>query len=173
MELSEFEVGCAIKYCKKNESSKFRKFKSNYGLVVGVSDIDVSFFVVSRIRKRLPNGVGTYRILCYDDVDAVYEKHKDNVRLRKCPPPFVELSDGIKENVYVNADFNDVSRFTVDNLTEYDIVILGKVDDDVIDEIKNHPFSTQSQKEFTHHGYRQGSDKVADISKDDDTQFGD
>lgn len=149
MKLCDFEVGHGIIYTKMNEHRDLIPF---YGLVVGVSDKDISFVVVLNIIRRLPNGNDIYKVLCYDDADAVYEKHKDNVRLRGCPPPFSLLTKGKKENVYAQA--GKIEHFTEEELIKYRVDILddgAKVSDDVIKEILCHPFPMQPQKEFTYH----------------------
>lgn len=170
MKLSDFEVGMAVAY-KDYELSRERDF---VGLVTDVTDDVMVVTIVRNIMRPLPDGNSYYNILCYDDVGAVYEKHKNNVRLRNCPPPFSDLSNGVSDNVYVQTD--NIKCFAEDELNECHVTILDngiKVDADVMREVKHHLWQEQPQKEFTHHGYRQGSDKVADIGKDDDAQFGD
>lgn len=168
MKISDFEVGYAIRYMKYNQ---LNELKSYYGLVIEVFDKKISFVAVSNIMRWLPNSDGYYKVLCYDDVGAC-GCDKNNVRLRKCPPPFSELSNGVKEDLYAVAV--RLKYFNQSDIDKYHVILLDggiKVDGDVIDEIKNRLVITQPQKEFTHHGYRQGSDKVADIGTGDDIQF--
>ena len=160
MKLSDFEVGHAIEY---------DKFGIRRGLVVDVTRLYIVVVQVFRVMKQLPDNC-FYHVPCYDDIDDVnfvYDKHKDNIRLRKCPPPFVDFSDGINENVYAYA--GKTYKFGQKEIDEYGVTILdggAKVDDDVIAEVLHHPFPQQLQKQLTYQ--RSLPDDVSEQSDKDD-----
>lgn len=158
------EVRQGIKYYViTNEGKRAVKI----GLVIDVCDDLAYVFPVDAVCK---NGVRmTY---CYDEPNAS-PLYKHNVRLRSSPDVFTDINDNYHfNNVYVHADWG-----VVDEVTTTMIVSLlddgAKISDSDWDEVCNHLLSTQPQKEFTHRGHRQGSDKVVDIGKDDDNQLGD
>lgn len=141
------------------------------GLVIDVCD-DLTY--VLPVDVVCKNGVRvTY---CYDEPNAS-PLHKHNVRLKSSPDVFTDINFfvGVDDNYHFNNAYVHADCDVVDEVTATMIVALlddgAKISDSDWDEVCNHLLSTQPQKEFTHHGYRQGSDKVADISKDDDTQF--
>lgn len=148
-----------------------------YGLVVAVG-IDYIKVIPANC---LYDSDGRRRCYCYDE--SSLDRYKHNVRLKSSSGVFTGLNSMIVaggtllvDNVFVVADMRKVLTISDDDFIKFRVRLIddgAKISDSDWDEVCNHLFSTQPQKEFTHHGYRQGSDKVADISKDDDTQFGD
>lgn len=87
---------------------------------------------------------------CYDDEGAIKEKHKDNVRLKDCPPPFSQLYEQASNGVYCHADMDNLIHIKE---SEFESINLEIVDDGAVitehmmEEIKNHPWQEQLQKQ--------------------------
>ncbi len=88
---------------------------------------------------------------CYDELGAKYPGDKDNVRLKDCPPPFMRLSRGVEGGVYALADIDNPIIFTKEQCEKYHVTILDrgeKISQRDMDEIFNHPWIDQKQKEL-------------------------
>lgn len=46
-------------------------------------------------------------VRCYDEVGANYERDRNNVQLKHCPPPFTKVSRGVPGKVYAMADMEN------------------------------------------------------------------
>lgn len=91
-------------------------------------------------------------VRCYDEPGADYQKHRNNVQLKNCPPPFTSLSRGFHGMVYANADMEHPVVLKKDDLNKYQIRILErgiKVPNADMKKIFNHPWEEQLQKQKT------------------------
>ena len=46
-------------------------------------------------------------VRCYDEIGANYERDRNNVQLKHCPPPFTKVSRGVPGKVYAMADMEN------------------------------------------------------------------
>lgn len=46
-------------------------------------------------------------VRCYDEVEANYERDRNNVQLKHCPPPFTKVLRGVPGRVYAMADMEN------------------------------------------------------------------
>ena len=75
----DFQVGQAIYYDGGNPRYSY------YGVVVDVNESEVELVHVNYKNQY---------VRCYDEPGADYQKHRNNVQLKNCPPPFNSLSRG-------------------------------------------------------------------------------
>lgn len=162
------EVRQGIKYFAVRDDGKR---DMGWGLVIDVCDDLVRVLPVDAICRD-----GVRMTYCYDEPNAG-PLHKHNVRLKSSPNVFTDINFVVGadnnyhlDNAYVHADWN-----AVDEVTATMVLSLldngAKISDSDWDEICNHLVITQPQKEFVHRSYRQGSDKIADVGKDDDIRL--
>ena len=129
------EMGQAITY--KNERRGI-----GYGVIIHSTENSISFVEIDRITEFTK---------CYDELGAKYPEDKDNVRLKDCPPPFMQLSRGVDGGVYALADINNPIIFTKEQCEKYHVTILDrgeKISKRDMDEIFNHPWDEQKQKQL-------------------------
>lgn len=142
------EVGQGIKY--KTFDGKGKAF-SHYGLIIDVSDDAITFYSV--LRSFRPLGLnGEYKMPCYKDKDAVYEKHKDNVRLEDCSSVFRKLSGCRKDGVYVHADALNPIIYGMTDCALHGVTVIDggqKVPEHVMQKVMYHPWPVQNQREKT------------------------
>lgn len=111
------------------------------GIVINVSENSIDVALVHPIKLRDK---------CYDDEGAIKEKHKDNVRLKDCPPPFSVAYQRSENGLYCYADMDNLIHIKE---SEFESINLGIVDDGAVitehmmEEIKNHPWQDQLQKQ--------------------------
>lgn len=132
-----------------------KKIKEGQGIVYdagrGCGDV---FAVVLSVGAECIS-VASVRVIelgdkCYNDVGAIKELHKDNVRLKDCPPPFSHLYKYAKDGLYCHADMDNLIHIKE---SEFESINLGIVDDGAVitehmmEEIKNHPWQDQLQKQ--------------------------
>ena len=149
-----------------------------YGLVIGIEDNKVEFVQVHPIYKD-----GRDHIVCYDDFDAVEDKHKDNVRLTSCPPPFSDLGfvvnrNGEKvSNAVAMADMNHVKSLSADFFDRNICVIMdggAKVSDFDISTVYSHPWASRMHRELVLKDYTElNKDETVGLSKRADRRLPD
>lgn len=133
----DFQVGQAIYYDGGNPRYSY------YGVVVDVTESAVELVHVNYKNQY---------VRCYDEPGADYQKHRNNVQLKNCPPPFTSLSRGFRDMVYANADMEHPVVLKKDELNKYQIQILErgtKVPNADMKKIFNHPWEDQLQKQKT------------------------
>lgn len=135
----DFQVGHAIYYDGGNPRYSY------YGVVVDVNESEVELVHVNYKNQY---------VRCYDEPGADYQKHRNNVQLKNCPPPFTSLSRGFHGMVYANADMEHPVVLKKDDLNKYQIRILEsgtQVPKADMDKIFDHPWEEQLQKQKTMH----------------------
>ncbi len=88
-------------------------------------------------------------VRCYDEVGANYERDRNNVQLKHCPPPFTKVSRGVPGKVYAMADMENPVILQKSYLSAYSLQILErgtKVPNADMKKIFNHPWEDQLQK---------------------------
>lgn len=116
--------------------------------------VHMSEQIRANMRARILNGAAkqaTEFTKCYDELGAKYPEDKDNVRLKDCPPPFMQLSRGADGGVYALADINNPIVFTKEQCIKYHVTVLDKgekISDRDMNEIFNHPWDEQKQKQI-------------------------
>lgn len=133
----DFQVGQAIYYDGGNPRYSY------YGVVVDVNESEVELVHVNYKNQY---------VRCYDEPGADYQKHRNNVQLKNCPPPFTSLSRGFHGMVYANADMEHPVVLKKDDLNKYQILILErgtKVPNADMKKIFDHPWEEQLQKQKT------------------------
>ena len=129
---------------KKGQAIRYKKVHGGdgYGVIISTTKNSISFVEAKRYDRYSK---------CYDESGASYEKHRDNVRLKDCPAPFVNLSDGDKGGVYVVANIEDAITFEREQCEKYHVTVLdggATISDRDMHEIFNHPWMDQKQKEL-------------------------
>lgn len=149
MSLMNLEVGQGIKFCETDET---RNVVYNYGLIIKVDDKSIEFFKALPSFRSLGIDGNEYKVPCYKDNNAVYERHKDNVRLEGFLSVFTELGQGRKDGVYVHADMKDLKVYDIDDCKIHNVTCIDggvKISKQAMHEILNHPWQEQKQKELT------------------------
>ena len=91
-------------------------------------------------------------VRCYDEVGANYERDRNNVQLKHCPPPFTKVSRGVPGRVYAMADMENPVILQKSHLPAYSLQILErgtKVPNADMKKIFDHPWEDQLQKQKT------------------------
>ena len=91
-------------------------------------------------------------VRCYDEVGANYERDRNNVQLKHCPPPFTKVSRGVPGKVYARADMENPVILQKSHLPAYSLQILErgtKVPNADMKKILEHPWEDQLQKQKT------------------------
>ena len=91
-------------------------------------------------------------VRCYDEVGANYERDRNNVQLKHCPPPFTKISRGVPGRVYAMADMENPVILQKSHLPAYSLQILErgtKVPNVDMKKIFDHPWEDQLQKQKT------------------------
>ena len=91
-------------------------------------------------------------VRCYDEVEANYERDRNNVQLKHCPPPFTKVLRGVPGRVYAMADMENPVILQKSYLSAYSLQILErgtKVPNADMKKIFNHPWEEQLQKQKT------------------------
>ena len=91
-------------------------------------------------------------VRCYDEVGANYERDRNNVQLKHCPPPFTKISRGVPGRVYAMADMENPVILQKNQLPAYALQILErgtKVPNADMKKILEHPWEDQLQKQKT------------------------
>lgn len=134
--MQNFRKGQAIKYDVNDIYEAY-----GYGVVISIVE-DIVYYVdvnpITEITK------------CYDDIGAEYDKHKDNVRLKHCPPPFSEMLRGCTRGIYAVADVKHPKKFTEEQCREFHVTVIDDgvtISDEDMQEILNHPWPHQLEKE--------------------------
>ena len=65
-------------------------------------------------------------VRCYDEVGANYERDRNNVQLKHCPPPFTKVSRGVPGKVYARADMENPVILQKSYLSAYSLQILER-----------------------------------------------
>lgn len=117
-----------------------------FGLVVAAHDDGSIEFV-----PVLPVNAGTK---CYDDPGAKYGLHRDNVRLKYCPPPFdyVCACESTKNECYAYADVDNAETLSALELSALGAVTIdngAKVADDDFRKVLDHPWPRQLEKRLS------------------------
>lgn len=60
-------------------------------------------------------------VRCYDEVGANYERDRNNVQLKHCPPPFTKVSRGVPGRVYAMADMENPVILQKSHLPAYSL----------------------------------------------------
>lgn len=131
----ELQVGQAVRYDSGNPRYM------HYGVIVdeksvGIVDVDYKDDWVR----------------CYDEVGANYERDRNNVQLKHCPPPFTKVSRGVPGKVYARADMENPVILQKSHLPAYSLQILErgtKVPNADMKKIFDHPWEDQLQKQKT------------------------
>ena len=86
---------------------------------------------------------------CYDEGGAVKARHRDNVRLRDCPPPFTLLcAFAERSGCYAHADPAAAIRFSPDDVMARGLVVVdggAKVSERDMAEIRDHPWRDEKE----------------------------
>ena len=131
-----------------------QKGKPEYNLIVGTDGDKIEFIQV--LPAYTVVGGTLCRNICYDEPDAIEEKHKDNVRLESCPPPFsnfktIKLTNGQSmSNSVAIADMGNVKSCSLGyfNTAHYKIIDGGaKVSEMDMNRVYNHPWASRNQRE--------------------------
>ena len=91
-------------------------------------------------------------MLFRSDEGAVKELHKDNVRLRDCPPPFSVAYQSSENGLYCHADMNNIKYIKESEFASKDLKVIDNgavITDSTMNEILNHPWQEQPEKEKT------------------------
>ena len=154
----EVEVGQGIRLQVQN-----RVF---YGVVMNVDDKNrnVLFLPVYAVMEKSDYGLSIRR-KCYDDPDAKYERDRDNVRLRSCPPPFSNFGSYLNfkrdsvSNSFVYANLEKMYRVSQEKCVVIDDG--AKISKQDMNTIYCHPWDSRNQRE------RVGLD-ITELNLDDD-----
>lgn len=134
MNTLRFEEGRGVFYKGCRDAAKI-------GVVINVFEHGIDIAPVATIEADTK---------CYNDVGAIKELHKDNVRLKDCPPPFSHLYKYAKDGLYCHADMDNLIHIKE---SEFESINLGIFDDGAVitehmmEEIKNHQWQDQLQKQ--------------------------
>lgn len=133
----ELQVGHAVRYDYGNPRYM------HYGVIVDVDEKSVGIVDVD-YKDDL--------VRCYDEVGANYERDRNNVQLKHCPPPFTKISRGVSGKVYARADMENPVILQKSHLPAYSLQILErgtKVPNADMKKIFDHPWEDQLQKQKT------------------------
>ena len=133
----ELQVGQAVRYDSGNPRYM------HYGVIVDVDEKSVGIVDVDYKDNF---------VRCYDEVGANYERDRNNVQLKHCPPPFTKISRGVPGRVYAMADMKNPVILQKSHLPAYSLQILErgtKVPNADMKKIFNHPWEDQLQKQKT------------------------
>lgn len=149
MSLLNLEVGQGIKYCKSDRNNKL---SYHYGLIINTTDNSIGFLNVLPSFRKIGFGE-EYKVPCYKDGNALYEKHRNNVRLEGYLSVFTELSNGRKDGVYVYADIEHPVIYDAEDCKIHKVAGIDgneKISKEAMAEVLNHPWIDQPQKEKLH-----------------------
>lgn len=133
----ELQVGQAVRYDYGNPRYM------HYGVIVDVDEKSVGIVDVD-YKDDL--------VRCYDEIGANYERDRNNVQLKHCPPPFIKVSRGVPGKVYARADMENPVILQKSHLPAYSLQILErgtKVPNADMKKIFDHPWEDQLQKQKT------------------------
>ena len=133
----ELQVGQAVRYDSGNPRYM------HYGVIVNVDEKSVGIVDVD-YKDDL--------VRCYDEIGANYERDRNNVQLKHCPPPFTKVSRGVPGRVYAMADMENPVILQKSHLPAYSLQILErgtKVPNADMKKIFDHPWEDQLQKQKT------------------------
>ena len=133
----ELQVGQAVRYDSGNPRYM------HYGVIVDVDEKSVGIVDVDYKDNF---------VRCYDEVGANYERDRNNVQLKHCPPPFTKISRGVPGRVYAMADMENPVILQKSHLSAYSLQILErgtKVPNADMKKIFEHPWEDQLQKQKT------------------------
>lgn len=133
----ELQVGQAVRYDYGNPRYM------HYGVIVDVDEKSIGIVDVD-YKDDL--------VRCYDEVGANYERDRNNVQLKHCPPPFTKVSRGVPGKVYARADMENPVILQKSHLPAYSLQILErgtKVPNADMKKIFDHPWEDQLQKQKT------------------------
>lgn len=131
-----FKVGQGIRYIQRGYHGYL------YGVILAVSDVHITFAKVDEAN----------RVLCYDDMGASYDKHRDNVRLKDCPLPFSDVSHGVLGGAYVYANIDAYIKWDALQCEQHHVEVIDDghlISESIMNEILNHPWQEQPEKEKT------------------------
>lgn len=92
------------------------------------------------------------RHICYNEPGANYDLHRDNVKLRDCPPPFTELMSVAEHGSFVHADVKKLRRLSKQKCEAYGVIVLDDgitVTNDMMRELWNHPWHDDLHRELS------------------------
>ncbi len=118
-----------------------------YGIVIEVGNSCISIAPVYSIESDTK---------CYNDADAVKEKHQHNVRLKDCPPPFSALLRCSEYGVYCYANINELQHFNQNDCINRNVTVIDNgacITKEMMEEILNHPWQDCPVKEKKQRGY--------------------
>lgn len=133
----DLQVGQAVRYDCGNPRYM------HYGVIVDVDEKSIGIVDVD-YKDDL--------VRCYDEVGANYERDRNNVQLKHCPPPFTKVSRGVPGRVYAMADMENPVILQKSHLPAYSLQILErgtKVPNADMKKIFDHPWEDQLQKQKT------------------------
>lgn len=133
----DLQVGQAVRYDYGNPRYM------HYGVIVNVDEKSVGIVDVDYKDNF---------VRCYDEVGANYERDRNNVQLKHCPPPFTKVSRGVPGRVYAMADMENPVILQKSHLPAYSLQILErgtKVPNADMKKIFEHPWEDQLQKQKT------------------------
>lgn len=90
-------------------------------------------------------------IRCHDEGGAVYDRHRDNVKLKDCPPPFMFLCAFSERGCYAMAALGARMHMTYDEADRYAVTVLddgAKISDRDMSEILDHPWRDEMEREL-------------------------
>lgn len=109
-----------------------------YGIVMRACD---EYLAVVQV---LPKSSYDARSICYNEPDAKYDLHRDNVKLRGCPPPFTDLISRSDKGVFAYANMKKLHKLSKEKCEEYDVKLVDDgflLTDDMMRELRNHPWN--------------------------------
>lgn len=136
----ELHVGQGIRYDS-------RRTGYEYGIVMNVDNSCISIAPVYSIE---------FDTKCYNDADAVKEKHQHNVRLKDCPPPFSALCKCSEHGVYCYANMKKTLCFNQSDCTEKNVTVIDNgacITKRMMKEILDHPWLEYPEKEKKQRGH--------------------
>lgn len=166
MNMSQYKCGQGVTFRKGSMSIN--------AVVMDVSDKGLSVVQVMRIDKRNKLHV------CYNEPDAKYDLHRDNVKLRDCPPPFTDLISRSDKGVFAYANMKKLHKLSKEKCEEYDVRLVDdgfQLTDDMMRELRNHPWNDDlhleklgpSQNVGCIYGERHAHRQGLDVSYGDDS----
>lgn len=139
------------------------QYKVGQGVAFEVGGVD-RYAVVMRVDEGHIDVVQVLNIncrnklhICYNEPGANYDLHRDNVRLRDCPPPFTELMSVAEHGSFAHADVKKLHRLSKQKCEAYVVTILDDgitVTNDMMRELWNHPWHDDLHRELSHNPKR-------------------
>lgn len=128
---TRFEAGTGIMFDMPD--------RVGYGVIMSDSGSSIEIVPV----QKLDSGVR-----CHDEGGAVYSRHKDNVKLKDCPPPFTFMCAFSERGCYVMASPDARLHMTYDEADAYGVSVLDdgvRISNRDMSEILDHPWRDEME----------------------------